>query len=113
MTPDAGPTTRHLGRRALLRSVPLPLGLPRDHRRGRARPRAPNLENIIQFEGPSAFAAIILETIPGTAGIMVPPTGFLAGVREICDRYGIVYIADEVMCGFGRPGRGSLTRTTT
>jgi taurine---2-oxoglutarate transaminase len=63
-----------------------------------------NLENIIQFEGPSAFAAIILETIPGTAGIMVPPPGFLAGVREICDRYGIVYIADEVMCGFGRTG---------
>jgi taurine---2-oxoglutarate transaminase len=63
-----------------------------------------NLENIIQFEGPAAFAAIILETIPGTAGIMVPPKGFLAGVRELCDRYGIVYIADEVMCGFGRTG---------
>jgi taurine--2-oxoglutarate transaminase len=63
-----------------------------------------NLESIIQFEGPAAFAAIILETIPGTAGIMVPPPGFLAGVREICDRYGIVYIADEVMCGFGRTG---------
>jgi taurine--2-oxoglutarate transaminase len=63
-----------------------------------------NLENIIQFEGPAAFAAIILETIPGTAGIMVPPKGFLAGVRELCNRYGIVYIADEVMCGFGRTG---------
>ena len=46
----------------------------------------------------------MLETIPGTAGIMVPPQGFLAGVRAICDRYGIVYIADEVMCGFGRTG---------
>ncbi|MGA7834659.1 MAG: aspartate aminotransferase family protein [Acidimicrobiales bacterium] len=63
-----------------------------------------NLENIIRFEGPAAFAAIILETIPGTAGIMMPPKGYLAGVREICDRYGIVYIADEVMCGFGRTG---------
>src|ERR1700677_3938672 len=63
-----------------------------------------NLENTIQFEGPGAFAAIILETVPGTAGIMVPPPGFLQGVREICDRYGIVYIADEVMCGFGRTG---------
>jgi taurine--2-oxoglutarate transaminase len=63
-----------------------------------------NLESIIQFEGPTAFAAIILETIPGTAGIMVPPRGYLAGVRDICDRYGIVYIADEVMCGFGRTG---------
>jgi taurine--2-oxoglutarate transaminase len=63
-----------------------------------------NLERTIEFEGPSAFAAIVLETIPGTAGIMVPPKGFLKGVREICDRYGIVYIADEVMCGFGRTG---------
>jgi len=63
-----------------------------------------NLERTIQFEGPSSIAAIILETIPGTAGIMPPPPGFLKGLREICDRYGIVYIADEVMCGFGRTG---------
>jgi taurine--2-oxoglutarate transaminase len=63
-----------------------------------------SLENTIDFEGPGAFAAIILETIPGTAGIMIPPPGFLKGVREICDRHGIVYIADEVMCGFGRAG---------
>jgi taurine--2-oxoglutarate transaminase len=63
-----------------------------------------SLENTIRFEGLTAFAAIILETVPGTAGIMVPPKGFLKGVREICDRYGIVYIADEVMCGFGRTG---------
>jgi taurine--2-oxoglutarate transaminase len=63
-----------------------------------------SLENTILFEGPTAFAAIILETVPGTAGIMPPPEGFLRGVREICDRYGIVYIADEVMCGFGRTG---------
>jgi taurine--2-oxoglutarate transaminase len=63
-----------------------------------------NLETTIQFEGPSGIAAIILETVPGTAGIMVPPKGYLQGVREICDHYGIVYIADEVMCGFGRTG---------
>ncbi|HEV3186599.1 MAG TPA: aspartate aminotransferase family protein [Acidimicrobiales bacterium] len=63
-----------------------------------------SLENTIRFEGPAAFAAIILESVPGTAGIMVPPKGFLKGVREICDRYGMVYIADEVMCGFGRTG---------
>ncbi len=63
-----------------------------------------SLENTILFEGPTAFAAIILETVPGTAGIMPPPKGFLKGVRDICDRYGIVYIADEVMCGFGRTG---------
>ncbi|NNN01692.1 MAG: aspartate aminotransferase family protein, partial [Acidimicrobiaceae bacterium] len=63
-----------------------------------------SLENTILFEGPNAIAAIILETVPGTAGIMVPPKGYLKGVRELCDRYGIVYIADEVMCGFGRTG---------
>ncbi|NEE55052.1 aminotransferase class III-fold pyridoxal phosphate-dependent enzyme, partial [Streptomyces sp. SID8455] len=54
--------------------------------------------------GPSTIAAIILETIPGTAGIMTPPPGYLAGVREICDRYGIVFVLDEVMAGFGRTG---------
>ncbi|RJQ68525.1 aspartate aminotransferase family protein [Pseudonocardiaceae bacterium YIM PH 21723] len=64
-----------------------------------------NLERTIQFEGPETIAAIILESVPGTAGILVPPAGWLAGVREICDRYGIVYIADEVMAGFGRTGR--------
>ncbi|WP_422748669.1 aspartate aminotransferase family protein [Mycobacterium sp. WMMD1722] len=63
------------------------------------------LDKLIQMEGPATIAAIILETIPGTAGIMVPPPGYLAGVRELCDRYGIVYIADEVMAGFGRSGK--------
>lgn len=62
------------------------------------------LENLIAFEGPEAFAAIILETIPGTAGFMPPPEGFLPGVRELCDKYGIVMILDEVMVGFGRTG---------
>jgi taurine--2-oxoglutarate transaminase len=64
-----------------------------------------HLEELIAFEGPQTIAAIILETVPGTAGIMVPPPGYLAGVREICDRYGIVFILDEVMAGFGRTGR--------
>ncbi|MEV0274763.1 aspartate aminotransferase family protein [Streptomyces sp. NPDC050610] len=63
-----------------------------------------HLEDTIAFEGPGSIAAIILETIPGTAGIMIPPPGYLAGVREICDRYGIVFILDEVMAGFGRTG---------
>ncbi|CAN5321585.1 aspartate aminotransferase family protein [soil metagenome] len=62
------------------------------------------LERLINHEGPSSFAAIILESVPGTAGIMVPPPGYLAGVREICDKYGMVFIADEVMAGFGRTG---------
>ncbi len=64
-----------------------------------------HLESVIRFEGPQTIAALVLESVPGTAGIMVPPPGYLAGVREICDRYGIVYIADEVMSGFGRTGR--------
>ncbi len=64
-----------------------------------------HLEELIAFEGPQTIAAIILETVPGTAGIMVPPPGYLAGVREICDRYGIVFILDEVMAGFGRTGK--------
>jgi taurine---2-oxoglutarate transaminase len=64
-----------------------------------------HLEQVIAFEGPQTIAAIVLETVPGTAGIMPPPPGYLAGVRELCDRHGIAYIADEVMAGFGRTGR--------
>ncbi|MFI7249047.1 aspartate aminotransferase family protein [Micromonospora chalcea] len=63
-----------------------------------------HLERVVEMEGPSTIAAIVLETVPGTAGIMPPPPGFLAGVRELCDRHGILYIADEVMAGFGRTG---------
>ena len=64
-----------------------------------------HLEQVIALEGAQTVAAIVLESIPGTAGIMPPPPGYLAGVRELCDRHGIVYIADEVMAGFGRSGR--------
>jgi taurine---2-oxoglutarate transaminase len=64
-----------------------------------------HLEQVVQLEGPSTIAAIVLETIPGTAGIMTPPAGYLAGVREICNRHGIIYVADEVMAGFGRTGK--------
>jgi len=63
-----------------------------------------HLENVIAIEGPDSFAALIMETVPGTAGIMPPPTGYWAGVREICDRYGTLMICDEVMAGFGRTG---------
>src|SRR5258708_9798348 len=62
------------------------------------------MEKVITFEGPSTIAGILIETIVGTAGVLIPPPGYLAGVRALCDRYGIVYIADEVMCGFGRAG---------
>jgi taurine--2-oxoglutarate transaminase len=64
-----------------------------------------HLEQVIALEGPTTIAAIVLESIPGTAGIMIPPAGYLRGVREICDRHGILWIADEVMSGFGRSGR--------
>jgi taurine---2-oxoglutarate transaminase len=63
-----------------------------------------HLERVIQSEGPTSIAAILLETIPGTAGVLVPPAGYLQGVRAIADRYGILLILDEVMAGFGRTG---------
>jgi taurine--2-oxoglutarate transaminase len=62
------------------------------------------LEEVIQLEGPQTIAGFILEPVTGTNGILVPPDGFLQGVRELCDRYGILMIADEVMSGFGRTG---------
>ncbi len=63
------------------------------------------LEETIQLEGPATIAGFILEPVTGTNGILVPPDGYLPGVRELCDRYGILLIADEVMSGFGRTGR--------
>lgn len=63
-----------------------------------------HLERVIQSEGANGIAAILLETVPGTAGVLVPPPGYLQGVRALCDKYGIVLIFDEVMCGFGRTG---------
>ncbi|MFZ2964103.1 MAG: aspartate aminotransferase family protein [Rhodoglobus sp.] len=63
-----------------------------------------HLERVIVSEGASSIAAILLESVPGTAGILVPPPGYLEGVRALCDKYGILWIADEVMCGFGRTG---------
>ena len=62
------------------------------------------LEEIIQLEGPQTIAAFILEPVTGTNGVLVPPDGYLQGVRELCTRHGILMIADEVMSGFGRTG---------
>ncbi len=70
-----------------------------------ARDYLNHLEEIIQFEGPDTIAAILIEPVTGTNGIIVPPDGYLPGVRLLCDRYGIVLIADEVMSGFGRTGK--------
>jgi len=63
-----------------------------------------HLEEIIQFENPNTIAAVMLETVTGTNGILIPPEGYLPGVRALCDKYGILLITDEVMSGFGRTG---------
>jgi taurine--2-oxoglutarate transaminase len=65
----------------------------------------PHLEEILQYEGAHTVAAVILETVTGTNGIIVPPDGYLQSIREVCDRHGILLIADEVMAGFGRTGK--------
>ena len=64
-----------------------------------------HLERVIQSEGQASIAAILLEGVPGTAGVLVPPPGYLAGVRDLADKYGILLIMDEVMSGFGRTGK--------
>jgi taurine--2-oxoglutarate transaminase len=62
------------------------------------------LEEVIQLEGPQTIAGFILETVTGTNGVLVPPDGYMQGVRDLCTRYGILMICDEVMSGFGRTG---------
>jgi taurine---2-oxoglutarate transaminase len=62
------------------------------------------IEETIQLEGPNTIAAFILEPVTGTNGVLIPPDGYLEGVRMLCDKYGILMIADEVMSGFGRTG---------
>ena len=63
-----------------------------------------HLDEVLMYEGAGTVAAIILEPVVGTNGILVPPEGYLRGVRELCDQHGILLIADEVMTGFGRCG---------
>lgn len=63
-----------------------------------------HLEEIIMYEGPETIAAVMIETITGTNGIIIPPDGYLQGVRKLCDKYNILMICDEVMSGFGRTG---------
>ena len=64
-----------------------------------------HLEQVITFEGPATIAAIVIESVVGTAGVLIPPAGYLEGVRALCDKHGIMWIADEVMSGFGRTGK--------
>ena len=83
---------------------------PDTHRWGEKEPRPVDeslrgLEDVIMYEGPHTIAAVFLETIVGTNGILIPPDGYIAGVRELCNRYDILMVADEVMAGFGRTGR--------
>jgi taurine--2-oxoglutarate transaminase len=83
---------------------------PDTHRWGEKEPRPveeslQGLEDVIRYEGPHTIAAVFLETIVGTNGILIPPDDYIQGVRELCDRYDILMVADEVMAGFGRTGR--------
>jgi taurine---2-oxoglutarate transaminase len=83
---------------------------PDTHRWGEKEPRPvaeslQGLEDVIRYEGAQTIAAVFLETIVGTNGILIPPDGYIQGVREICTRNNILMVADEVMAGFGRTGR--------
>ncbi len=83
---------------------------PDTHRWGEKEPRSAaealnGLEDVIKYEGAHTIAAVFLEPVVGTNGILIPPDGYLKGVRELCDKYGILMVADEVMAGFGRTGR--------
>jgi taurine---2-oxoglutarate transaminase len=66
---------------------------------------AKHVEEVVDFEGPQNVAAIIMETVTGTNGIIIPPDGYLESIRELCNRHGILLILDEVMAGFGRTGK--------
>jgi taurine--2-oxoglutarate transaminase len=63
------------------------------------------LEEVIMYEGPDTIAAMFVETVTGTNGIVPPPAGYLQGLRKLLDKYGILLVCDEVMCGFGRTGK--------
>ena len=83
---------------------------PEFHKWGRPEPEPVDvaleaLEDVVMYEGGHTIAAFILEPVVGANGVLIPPDGYLQGVRELCDRHGILLIADEVMTGFGRTGR--------
>jgi adenosylmethionine-8-amino-7-oxononanoate aminotransferase len=62
------------------------------------------IEDTVQFEGPESISAIVVEPVQNGGGCFTPPPGYMQGIRDICDRYGILFISDEVICAFGRLG---------
>jgi taurine---2-oxoglutarate transaminase len=102
-TGDPRRWTNEMGGHAFVR-------VPDAHRYGRRDPEPverslEDLEEVIMFEGAHTIAAFLLEPVVGANGVLIPPDGYMQGVREICDRHGILFIADEVMTGFGRTGK--------
>ena len=91
-------------------SIPGIVRAPDFHKYGRKDPEPLDvcireIEDIIRYEGGPNIAAFLMETVVGTNGILVPPDGYMQAVRELCDKHGILLIADEVMSGFGRTGK--------
>jgi taurine--2-oxoglutarate transaminase len=89
--------------------LPGVIRIPDFHRWGKREPDPvedvlARTEDVIMYEGPKTIAAIVVETVVGTNGLLIPPDGYMQGLREICDRHGILLVADEVMAGFGRTG---------
>jgi taurine--2-oxoglutarate transaminase len=90
--------------------IPGVVRIPDFHKWGRRDPEPVDaalrdIEDVVRYEGGQNIAAVIVETVVGTNGILIPPDGYMQGLRAICDRNGIMLIADEVMAGFGRTGR--------
>jgi taurine---2-oxoglutarate transaminase len=90
--------------------IPGVVRIPDFHKWGRKDPEPVDaalaaIEEVILYEGGHTIAAALVETVVGTNGILIPPDGYMQGLRKICDRHGILLIADEVMAGFGRTGR--------
>jgi len=90
--------------------IPGVVRIPDFHKWGRRDPEPAevalrDIEDVVRYEGGQTIAAVIVETVVGTNGILIPPDGYMQGLRKICDEHGILLIADEVMAGFGRTGR--------
>ena len=90
--------------------IPGVVRIPDFHKWGRRDPEPVDaalrdIEDVVRYEGGQNIAAVIVETVVGTNGILIPPDGYMQGLRALCDRHGILLIADEVMAGFGRTGR--------